>query len=322
MSKRASTLINVVYSPHRAETLAQAATYLQVCDAVVLEEPATPFFSEMLRGRRSIGAYLEATDFEFPEFERRTCELLQRIHREGKKIYQIDPFLELLDGIHRFFEKGGKPQALDPESEMGRVYATERRWSAALLANYEQCPLTAFDGVVSMVQQFAREDAARNRLRDRMRAKGIAALANEHRNVYVEAGGLHLFLLRELRENLPASCRIRPIYLMAPVLRRLIGKRNIFSPGERLTLHYTFRPDFRGTQADLLAARSLVHAAIVEKRELDPETAEYPHLKNEIETNALVERLGFDEAKHLYGRIMGRTTREAMSIARRFVAVS
>jgi hypothetical protein len=137
----------------------------------------------------------------------------------------------------------------------------------------------------------------------------------------VEAGGIHLFLLTELRKRLPDNFRLRPVYLLAQVVSRLTGKRQVFSPGERLTLHYTFRPEFNGPRADLLAARSVVHAAIIEKGELVAAGETYPHLCNEIEVNALVDRLDYDEAKRLYGRIMGRTTHEALSIARRFIAV-
>ena len=276
------TRLRIVSSSHRPETLGQAAALMRECDAIILEEPNTRHFSAMLNGAMTIDAYLEENDFEFLEFERRSCRLFREFHNEGRSIYQIDPFMNLLDGIHRFFEKGGKPQALNPDSEMGRVYAIERRWSAALLANYEQCPLTAFDGVVRMVQQFAREDAARNRLRDRMRAQAIAPKALDHREVYVEAGGLHLLLLAELRARLARYAHLRPIYLMAPVAQRLAGKRQIFSPGERLTLHYTFRPEFSGPRADLLAAHSVVHAALIEKQEFDAIPGDYPHLRNEI----------------------------------------
>lgn len=313
-------LVDVVFSNHRPETLDAAAALMQVHEAIILEEPETAGFADMLTGVTSIADYLEAADFEFPEFERRSCTLLRRLHGLGKQLYQVDPFMARLDAIHRFFEAGGSPQDIDPESEMGRVYAAERRWSAALLANYEHCPVESFAGVVALVQHFARADAARGRLRDGMRAAAIAALAPAHRSIYVEAGSLHVYLVNELARHLAPDCRIRPVYLLAPVVSRLSGRRQTLGPGDRLTLVYTYRPDYAGPRADLLAARSVVHSAIVGKEEMAAPAGEFPHTRNEVQTNAVVERLTYEEAKRLYGRIMGRPTDEAFAIARRFVA--
>lgn len=310
--------VHVVFSNHRPETLAPATALMRAFDAIVLEEPTLPGFESMLDGSMSIDAYLEQNDFQFPEFERHSCELFRALHAQGKALYQVDPYMAQLDAIHTLFASGGKPADIDPLSALGEIYAMEKRWSAALLANYEHCPIEAFDGVVAQVQQFAREDAARGRLRDKLRADAIAALAPRHHRIYVEAGSLHIYLLSALAQRLPK--RPLPVYLLAPVIQRLSRRRRALSPGDQLTLLYTYRPDYRGPRADLLAARNLVHTLLAEKEELVDSADEFPHTRHEVATNALVEQLGYDESKQLYGRILGHPLPEALAIARRYLA--
>ncbi len=313
-------LVSVVFSNHRPETLGPAARLMAEFDAIALEEPQLPGFAAMLDGTLTIDDYLHRNDFQFPAFERRSCELFRSLHHRGKALYQVDPYLTRLDALHARFAAGDKPADIAPDSPLGEVYAMEKRWSAALLANYEHCPIEAFDGLVAQVQHFARADAARGRLRDTLRAAAIAALAARHRRLYVEAGTLHVYLLTALAATLSAAARARPRFLLAPVVRALCGRRQVLGPGDRLTLLYTYRPEFRGARADLLAARNLVHTLLAEKEEVLAEAGDYPQTRHEATINALVERLNYNESKRLYGRILGRPSAEALAIARAYSA--
>jgi len=312
-------LITIGFSTHRPETLPFAAEQMQRHEAILLEEPETPGFEQMLQGKLTIENYLLESDFEYPEFSRRSCELFQSLYQNGKQLFQVDPFITQLNAIHDFFAAGGKPHEIDADSPRGIVYNAERDYSAALLAYYKECLTAPFDNVVRLVKRFAREDARRGRLRDQMRAEAINTLIPAYQSVYVEAGLLHLSLLNRLRERLPTEYRIRPAYLMAPVVRQFTTRRQAWGPGDMLTLLYTYRPDYAQPRADHLAAQSLIYTKIIIKEEIAAPANSFPHTRNEVESSALVQKLRYSDCEKLYARIKNRTTKEAMEIVREYV---
>jgi hypothetical protein len=312
-------LITIGFSTHRPETLAFAARHMQQHDAILLEEAATPAFVEMLQGQVSINDYLRDTDFEFIEFSRLSCELFRTLYQDGKHLLQVDPYMTYLNEIHDLFGNGGKPHDIDPDSSQGHVYAAERRWTTSLLAYYEGCLTEPFDEVVGMVKHFAREDAARGRLRDRMRAAAITDIVPAFSTAYIEAGTLHLPLLNQLVAMLPSGYRVRPVFVMAPVVRQLCDRRQTLGPGDKLTLHYSYRPDYAASRADLLAARSLIHSKIQAKEEMLGTAGEFPHTHDEVETISLVERLSYADCKALYAQVKHATTQEALALVRHYL---
>ncbi len=314
--------ITVGYSTHRPETLPLAATVMKRHEAIVLEEPQSPEFGPMLRGELDIEQYLLLSDFEFPEFTRQACLLYQRLQQQGKRLFQCEPYMERLSAIRAIFDAGGKPADIEPHGDLRPVYACERRWTAALLAYYENCLRAPFDVVVEHIKRFAREDAARNRLRDELRAQAIRELAPPFAMLYIEAGSLHLPLLNRLRTILGAKYLIAPVYLTAPVVKRLCGLRHALGPGDKLTLHYTYRPLFAGERADRLAAQSLIHSKIQLKEERVGKDADFPHTRDEIETAALVCRLNYAHCRELYDKIKRMGTLEARASIRGYLKKS
>ena len=313
--------ITLAFSSHRAETLPFAARHMRRNEVIVLEEPRNSDFEKMISETLSIDEYLGRNDFEFPLFTRRSCELLRELARQGKTILQVDPYMEILEGIHDFFERGGKPEEMEPGSRRHTVYQAERRWTGALLGYYEKSASDRFRHTVASVKAFARADAARGAVRDEMRGQKIASLLSlPCETMYIEAGYIHLALLRELRHQLPAGALLRPVYLMEQVVRPLTGKRQVYVPGDRLTFLYTFRPGYAGKKADLLAARSLIHVKILQKEEFEENDQPYPHTLNEIESNRLVENLPYETCRVLYGKIRSKRTEEARDIVRQHVA--
>lgn len=312
-------LITIGFSTHRPEILPFAAELMQQHEAIILEEPEIQEFGSMLNGQMNIEDYLFETDFEFYEFSKQSCELFRKLHQGGKQLYQIDPFITRLNEIHNFFGNGGKPGDIDPDSVKGVVYAAERSYSASLLAYYESCLTASFENVVELVKQFAREDAARGRLRDCMRAESIISLIPSFNTIYIEAGTLHISLYNRLVTVRQAGYRIRPIYLMAPIVRKLSGRRQTLGPGEKLTLLYTYRPEYSSPRADLLAAQSLIHSKIKIKDEIVSTPDEYPHTRDEIKTTELVEHLGYADCKSLYAQVKHATTRDALTTVRQYL---
>jgi hypothetical protein len=309
-----SNTLTIGFAPHRLEAIPFAAPLMTAHEVIFLEEPVTPGFDDMLAGALSVDRYVESSEAEFPRFAEASCRLLMTLHRQGRCVQQVDPYMDRLIAIHSFFADGGKPGQIRPESELGDVYQMEKQWSAALIGYYTDCLRAPFSAVVALLQRFARVDAARDRMRDRLRAQAIAARLNGFGSAYVEAGPLHVALHRELANVLPQAWRVRPVHVMAPVARALRGRREIFGPGEILTLSYAFRPDYHGPRSDLLAARSLVYVKILEKTELTGPEGSTPHAKDEARAAALVERLSYQDCGRLYPSLKKAPTAQARSL--------
>lgn len=294
------SLLTLAYSTHRPETLDPGARLMREHDTVVLEEPRSEDFFSMLEGKTSIADYLLSQDFEYPVFAERSCRIHRQLHLSGIKVLQVDPFMDVLVGIHEMFASGGRPTDIEPGTITDTVYQTEKAWTGKLLRFYELSAHNDFTAVVNAVKNFAKSDAAKGRLRDAMRAEAICHLVHEGGRVYVEAGHIHFALLAELAQRLPSHCRLLPVYLMEPVARKLLGRRQVLGPGDVLTLLYTFMPGYREPKADLLAARSLIHNKLLSMNEIPDRSDNAPHTVDEARTTRAVSLLSFDDCRSLY----------------------
>jgi hypothetical protein len=289
-------------------------------DTVILEEPPDPRLEAMLSGEMDIPAYLEPLDLEYPEFSRLMAEGLRKLHGAGRRILQIEPFLSHLIAIHEGFAGGGRPADLEAGTDRHRVYESERDATAALLAFYEASVRGGFDETVGAVQRFARADARRFELRDRMRADALAAAIAAPGRYCIEAGQMHYPLWRQLEARLPPSVHLRPRFLMAGVLREMGIRGRLFGPGDLLTLRYRFHPGRSGPEEDLLAARALVFNKLVAKEEIVDAAAPHPHLRDEAETDAVVRRLSLSDCARLFPRIRRAPTEAARREVARYLA--
>jgi len=313
-------VVTLGLSSHRTEVLPLAEPLMRSHDLVVLEEPRLPGFREMLEGSWTIDRYLEENAFEFPVFTRRSCELLRQLHGDGIAVVQVEPYLEELGAIYDFFDGGGKPEQIRDRTLRRSVYETERRWTGSLMRHYWSAPAADFRVVVAALKAFARQDAARGLLRDRLRAEKIAELTGRHRRIYVEAGYLHVTLRRELRTLLGKRAVVRSRLLLEPVARRLCGRPHVLLPGDRLVIRVTFQPGFDGECADLLAARALVLLKIEPKEEYIALEGAFPHTEKELELLRLVDCLSFDDCGTLFERIRHAGTAEAEAVVRDYAA--
>ncbi len=311
-------VIHVGMTTYRPEFLPFAEQAMQPFATIVLEEPNTPGFQEMLHSDLDIEAYLEFTDYEFPVYAHQSCHMLRAFHAQGKSILQIDPFMDELIRIHEFFVSGGSPDQLEPQSVTGAVYAAEKEWTGRLLEFYQASRRSDFPGLISSVQAFSRADAKKGLLRDTMRAAEVLNLFTSEPSLYVEAGFIHAALIRELRRQSSGAIRVRPIYVMEDLVRSRTGRRQILAPGDVLTFLYTFRPGAQGPRADLLAAQSLVYNKIVHKEEHAGEDTT-PHLDDEISAVSLAGSLTFEQCQDVFQDISRRSTPEAKAYVAEWV---
>jgi hypothetical protein len=166
--------ITLGLSVHRPEMIPLIAAGMRRHEAIFLEEPPVAGLKQMLEGKLGVAEYLGPLDVEFPAFSRDMCRLLRELKEEGKTIFQIEPYLEILLGIHEFFADGHHPKELNKHSVQHPVYLAERNAARALLAYYQTAMTGSFNETIEAIKQFARMDAARFRLRDSLRAQEIS----------------------------------------------------------------------------------------------------------------------------------------------------
>lgn len=296
-------MITIGFSSHHVESLPYAKNQMERHQVIVLEEAPLPEFHEMLEGRLPIDDYVLGLDSGFPEFQRRMCGLLKDLHRGGKKLLQVEPYIERLLRIHERLADGATPQDVVRDPSLCMVYEAEREATGALLHYYKASLTAPFQEVIEAVKAFAQADAARLTLRERLRAEAIKPLAREEADVYVEAGYIHYPLYIYLRRAVGPGAGLRVVYLLASVVRGLQGRRRNMGPGDILTLHYALHGGLSKERADLLAARSLIYIKLLKKDELLPGTSAAPHSDDQARVNRLADRLTLEDCGALFNQI-------------------
>lgn len=312
------SLITIGFSSHRLEVLPVVQEEMSRHEALVLEEAPEEDFESFLTGRISATEYLLDKDVEFPEFARRQLELVKTWHNQGKAIVQLEPYQQKLIRIHELLAAGHPREEVENRLEFKEVYAAESSASRTLLRFYAAAHTAPFAQVVNTVKEFARADAARFRLRDTLRAEALAPLSRRFPRLYVEAGYIHLFLLKALRRLVSATVRLVPKFVLASRSGAALGSPRPLGPGDLLTLHYIFGSPLAWEKEDLLAARSLIHIQLLNKSEMAPGSDPTPHLTDEIKAYRLSRRLSFEDCAALYPQVRKAPPEEAVAVVRRF----
>lgn len=312
-------MITIGFSSHHLEALPYIREHMEKHQVIVLEEPPSPHLKAMLDGSISISEYIMEFDSGFPEFDRQMSALLRELHQAGARIIQVEPYLEKLLQIHELFADGKTADEVSRKPEFKEVYEAEKRATGALIAYYARSMEAPFTAVVEGVKDFARADAKRLTLRERLRAKAISSLHRSNETMYIEAGYIHYPLYRYLRQELGDRHKIRVAYLLAPVIKKLQGKRRNMGPGDILTLHYAFHGGLREELANVLAARSLIYIKLIAKEEIIPDKNETPHAEDEVKVNRLVDRLNFNQCRELFQRLRLSKRAEAVELAQDYV---
>jgi len=296
-------MITIGFSSHHAEALPYARRQMEKHQIIVLEEAPLPNFLDMLDGRLSIDEYMMALDSGFPGFERLMCVLLRELHGKGRQIIQVEPYLETLLQIHELLSDGNTPEDVMRDPRLESVYRAEKRATGALLDYYTHSLTAPFDDVVDAVKAFAKADADRLMMREYLRAQSIKPLTSHGVDIYVEAGYIHYPMYHYLKKALGRAQRIRVVYLLEPVVRRLKGRRRNMGPGDILTLRYALHGGLPEDLADLLAARSLIYIKLLQKDELLPGDSDAPHSEDEVRVNRIVDSLNFEDCRALFDKI-------------------
>ena len=307
--------ITIGFSIHRSEIIDITADLMHRHDVIYLEEPPANGLQEMLQGDLSIDDYLLPTEVEYPEFSRHMCLLLRDLYQKGKKIIQVEPFLEHLLTIHTFFSQGHRPKELQPDSVHHRVYQAERDATKALLDYYQIVMNGSFKAAIQAIIRFARFDAARFQLRDSLRAKALATALNKGSSAFIETGVIHLALYHLLKKRLPESLQLKPVFLARKTLKILGVKGHLFGPGDQLTLTYIFHPKTHGTfREELLAAQSLIYSKLIEKEEMSADLETFPHIRNELACIDTVKLLTLEDCDRLFPLIRRVKTEHARQL--------
>lgn len=313
--------ITLGLSLHRPEMIPYMADWMRRHDAIFLEEPPAAGFAQMLTGELAVNDYLRELDVEYPVFSRNLCYLLQELKAEGMKIFQIEPFLEILLNIHENFAEGHRPEELNKSSVQYPVYLAERNATGALLAYYQIVMSGSFEASIEAIKQFARLDAARFRLRDSLRAQALAPLIKEYPSTFIEAGVIHYPLWRLLRRRVPPYHRVQLIFIADAALHTLGKKGHLFGPGDLLTLMYIFHPTVAQPKREaLLAARSLIYSKLVAKEESTEDLNSLPHLRDELACIQIARRLSTDDCRRLFPLVRGATSSGARQIVAEYLA--
>ncbi|WP_457755490.1 hypothetical protein [Thermodesulfatator indicus] len=312
-------LITVGLTPHRQEFLVPTWELMRCHEVIILEEPPDPYFPKVIKGEISIETYLEKIESGFPEYTRLNLEFLQKLYKEGKSICQVEPYLERWLIIREMLDSGVPREEVEKIRELSEVYQSEHETFGKLL-DYYAAMQGPFDSLVQKIKDFARADAKRLALRDKMRAKEILSLIRRlpNKTIYVEAGYIHLkliYYLAKVKKNL-FCLKVENLLLKALKARGFNGV--LPSPGDGLTSYYLFGGKHRNISEDLLAARSIVYIKLIEKEELSPTPEEpFPHLKNELFWRLFVWQLSYEECKTLDKFIRLLTTQKAREMAQR-----
>ena len=248
------------------------------------------------------------------------CRAVRGLRRKGIGILQIEPYLARLIEIHERFGEGQRPEMLRRDVRLWPVYQMEREATQALMAFYKAFATGKFDTMLATVKRFARSDAKRFWMRDRLRAQAITAAAPQGR-VYVEAGQMHVGLASLIRRQVGRRVPVTADYLASAVIAAWPGPRVFFGSGDVLTLLYIFNPRFNRKRADLLAARALIQNKLLIKNEISKGLETFPHTRDELESARIVQRLGLEDCRRLMPIISRLGTHQARQAARAAVDV-
>lgn len=313
MTKTDPPIVTIGFSSHRLEVLEPVQEEMSRHEAIVLEEPSEVDFPKFLEGNLSVTEYLADKDVEFPDFSIRELELVKGLHGQKKAIFQVEPYQERLIQIHELLAAGHTRAEVENRPEYKEIYAAESEATRTLLDFYSAAHTAPFPRVVETVMQFARADAGRFRLRDDLRAAALAPLALKYPSLYVEAGYIHLYLLKALSRLLSGRVRLKPKFVLASRSLPMIGRPRPLGPGDFLTLIHIFTSPLSPEKENLLAAQSLIYIQLLQKRELAPGVDPAPHLTDETKAYRLTRDLSFEDCALLYPQVRKASPEKAVA---------
>ncbi len=263
--------MKVVFTSHRIENLPFLRKEFENADIIILEEPKNDLLQKVLQDEISVDSYLRFIDTPFPLYTKKLIEMLKEM--KNKRILQIEPYLEEVEKLR---EKNEGDE---------RVRETEKKVNLAYLDYVEAFMRKNFDEIVEKVIDFAKADAERFVIRDKMRADAIDL------DAVIEAGVMHT----KLAEFLNAETVSIP-----ELIAEKLGVRYLEPPGNTLTKSFIYGFD---CDRELLAARSLIYVTLTKKEELSPNDVEFPHFIYEQKLIRFVNKLDYEKCEKLFFKL-------------------
>ncbi len=314
--------ITLCYSTHRPETLALTTRIMKNHDVILLEEPRHPDFHKALGGTVNLEDHLLELDIDYPAFTLGQYRLLQQFFQAGKEILQVEPYFDHLLWIQYFFAEGHHPDEITSNTPAHAVYCAEREATKNLIKYYNEVRGDNFQKILAAMNTFAMADARRFILRDSLRAKRIVELLVPGKDIYIEAGSIHLFLKRLLSKSLSKGCHLRIHDIDGEALKVLNLHGSLFSPGDELTLDYIFGRSVSQQKWQLCCAQALIYSKIIRKEEISSGDGEFPHTLNEIRSIVAVKKLSIEKCRTLFQRIRSLTSAEAADMTERYLKIT
>ena len=288
----------ISYVSHRAELLPLLLQLVKKCKKFVLEEPMTVELKKLLSGEMNVKEYVMWADTTFPVYTTHFAKILLDLKSKGVEILPVEPYLEVIEGIHRAVEENRYEEYVKDEV-VQKVLKAERAATGALIEYQKAFMSRDFDLVVESTLKFAKADANRFVLRDEMRARKIAEIDGEYT---VEAGQMH-FLLEDMLKDLIDE--VKSVNLVEKAAE-IAGIKYVKNPGNELTEMYIREiagENFEGDE-ELLAAQALVYISLLKKEEMLPTAREpFPHLKNEVTCAKIAKSMNYGECRKFIERV-------------------
>ncbi|WP_202319511.1 hypothetical protein [Archaeoglobus neptunius] len=264
--------MKVILTTSRVENLIFIKKEFEKANVIILEEPRNDLFHEVVEGKIDVDFYVRKIGTQFPVYTARKIEMLRNMR--GKEILQIEPYLEEVEKIRNF--STGDEGVREMERKVNKAHA-----------EYTESFMIDFDEIVEKYLNFARADAERILMRDRMRAEAIKPADD----LVVEAGIRHI----KLAELLDAEAVFIPGYIAGE-----LGMEYRETPVDALMRALICEED---CDYSLLAARSLIFITLVEKREMVPDfEGDYPHFVHEQKLARFVSKLDYERCKKFFKR--------------------
>ena len=288
-------MLCVLYTSHRVEMLKHFKEIAEKYDVIVIEEPKDELFERMLKGEITVDHYVQNLNTSFPLYSTYQCQILRELYAKGKKIYQVEPYLEILENVYKAIDS---KKELPSDEKSLKVREIEKKVNSAWVDYQEAFIKKDFDALVDATLRFTKADAERFVVRDKMRAEEIAKVVES--NALIEAGQIHILLPKFLEKR---GFDVETINLPEEIAKKM-GIEFCLNPGNELTMMYMLGKDVDEEQARLMCAQSIIYVSLIPKDEMLPsEEKPYPHLVEESKVARFVKKLSYEDCKKLFHKI-------------------
>ncbi len=299
----------VVLTSHRVEFLPMLRDEAISAEIIVLEEPTNENLYRLFRNEITLEEYVRGLDTSFPLYTYFLSDLLKNLHQMGKRIYQIEPYLETIQKIQRSIEEGMFSEVIK-DAETEKIRLIEKKAFGAFIDYQEAFMSGDFDRLVEKTIEFSRADAERFKFRDSLRLRKIGEFIESIKKeeddpalkLMIEAGSIHTSLPDSLEKALDMDY-VRSINLKEEAAKK-IGVEFMNNPGTRLTEIFIKGIRLRKDKLETLAARSLVYISKISPEEMLPEGENrFPHLMEELRVTKEVEKMDYNACREEFQRI-------------------